>query len=51
MKVDSIFIHPSGQSQIDFIVEEDVGIAHYAIRIYGISPEGIPVPSSGGDFL
>jgi hypothetical protein len=41
---------PSGQSQIDFIVQEEPGIAHYAIRIYGLSPEGI-VPSSGGDFL
>jgi hypothetical protein len=41
---------PSGQSQLDFIVQEDPGIAHYAIQIYGISPEGI-VPSSGFDFL
>jgi hypothetical protein len=41
---------PSGQSEVDFIVQEDPGIAHYAIRIYGISPEGI-APSSGGDFL
>jgi hypothetical protein len=42
---------PSGQSEVDFLVQEDPGIAHYAIQIYGIAPEGL-VPSSGGfDFL
>ena len=41
---------PSGQALIDFIVDEEPGIAHYVIWIYGLSPEGI-VPSSTTDYL
>jgi len=41
---------PSGQTVVDMIVEEDPGIAHYAIWIYGLSPEGI-VPSMRSDYL
>jgi len=41
---------PSGQAQLDLIVEEDPGIAHYVIWIYGLAPEGV-VPSSATDYL
>ena len=39
---------PSGQATLDFIVEEEPGMAHYVIWIYGLSPEGI-VPSNADD--
>jgi len=41
---------PSGQTNVDMIVTEEPGIAHYAIWIYGLAPEGI-VPSSKPDYL
>ncbi len=41
---------PSGQALLDFIVEEEPGIAKYVIWIYGLSPEGI-VPSTVADYL
>ncbi len=41
---------PSGQSQIDLLVQEEPGIAHYVIWIYGLSPEGV-VPSSNPDYV
>ena len=41
---------PSGQYQLDLIVEEDPGTAHYVILIYGLAPEGI-VPSMAADTL
>ncbi|MFQ5440793.1 MAG: peptidase, partial [Nitrosopumilaceae archaeon] len=41
---------PSGQTQVDFTVQEEPGIAHYVIWIYGLSPEEI-VPSSSPDYL
>ena len=41
---------PSGQAQIDLIVEEEPGIAHYVIWIYGLAPEGV-VPSDTPDYL
>ena len=36
---------PSGQSTVDMIIKEQVGIATYAIWIYGSAPEGI-VPAT-----
>jgi len=41
---------PSGQALLDFTVEEEPGIANYAIWVYGLSPEGI-VPSTQSDYL
>ena len=41
---------PSGQALIDFTVEEEPGIANYAVWIYGLSPE-FAVPSSASDYL
>ena len=41
---------PSGQAQIDMIVDEPVGDANYVIWIYGLSPEGI-VPSTAPDYV
>ncbi len=41
---------PSGQTLIDFIVNEDPGTARYVVWVYGLAPEGI-VPSTPDDFL
>ena len=41
---------PSGQAQIDMIVKEPPGIAHYVIWVYGLAPEHI-VPSTAADYL
>lgn len=41
---------PSGQIHYSTIIEEDPGIAHYVIWIYGLSPEGF-VPSGAPDYL
>jgi hypothetical protein len=41
---------PSGQSLIDFTVQEDPGTANYVIWIYGLAPEGV-VPSSASDYM
>ena len=41
---------PSGQYEIDFIVNEEPPIAHYVIWIYGLSPEGV-FPSTAPDIL
>jgi hypothetical protein len=41
---------PSGQAQLDFLVEEEPGIVHYVIWIYGLAPEGL-VPSSSIDYM
>jgi len=41
---------PSGQAQLDFIVEEDPGMAHYVIWIYGLAPMQVK-PSSSPDYL
>jgi hypothetical protein len=41
---------PSGQAEIDMIVEEPPGIAHYVIWVYGLAPEHI-VPSTPADYL
>ena len=41
---------PSGQTLLDFIVNEDPGTARYVVWVYGLAPEGI-VPSTPDDFL
>ena len=40
---------PSGQAILDLIVEEEPGMANYAVWVYGLAPQGI-VPSQP-DFL
>jgi len=42
---------PSGLAQVEFIVGEDPGMAHYVIWIYGIAPEGIAYDPSGTDYF
>ena len=46
----SFLYSPSGQALLDFTVEEEPGIANYAVWVYGLAPEGI-VPSTASDYL
>ncbi len=41
---------PSGQAEINMIIEEPPGIAHYVIWVYGLAPEHV-VPSTAADYL
>jgi len=41
---------PSGLATIDMIVKEPPGITHFAVYVYGLSPEGI-VPKQPLDYL
>ena len=41
---------PSGQTNVDMIVKEKPGIAHYAIWIYGLAPEWT-LPETAPDYL
>ena len=41
---------PSGQTNVDMIVEEEPGIAHYAIWIYGLAPDWT-YPETAPDYL
>ena len=46
-----VFLYsPSGLSTIDMIVKEPPGIAHFAVYVYGLAPEGI-VPKQPLDYL
>ena len=41
---------PSGQYEVDYLVQEDPGTANYRLLIYGLAPEGI-FPSTAWDTL
>ena len=41
---------PSGQTNVDIIVEEEPGIAHYVIWIYGLAPDWT-LPETAPDYL
>ncbi len=41
---------PSGQAIVDMVVNEEPGMAHYVVLIYGLAPEGV-VPSDPTDYV